>query len=73
MYQRFLQQHQAPEGPPPTPEGTPERPGLPGLLPLPGRLDTGDLLLILILLLAWLEKGDEELLVLLCVLVVLSL
>ena len=73
MYQRFLQQHQAPEGPPPPPEGAPERPGLLGLLPLPGRLDTGDLLLILILLLAWLEKEDEEMLILLSALIVLSL
>lgn len=73
MYQRFLQQHQAPEGPPPPPEGGQAHRGPLALLPLPGKLDTGDLLLILILLLAWLEKEDEEMLILLSALIVLSL
>ena len=40
---------------------------------LPGRLETGDLVLILILLLIWLEKQDEEMLILLSALLVLSL
>ncbi|MBR4692830.1 MAG: hypothetical protein IKP17_08730 [Oscillospiraceae bacterium] len=68
MYNRFLQQRETPEErtPPPEPPRGP-------LLPLPGKLDTGDLLLILILLLAWLEKEDEEMLILLSALIVLSL
>lgn len=40
---------------------------------LPGRLETGDMILILILLLVWLEKQDEEILILLSALLVLSL
>lgn len=40
---------------------------------LPGRLETGDLILMLILLLIWLEKQDEEILILLSALLVLSL
>lgn len=43
------------------------------LLRLPGNLDTGDLLLILILFLIWLEKEDEEILILLSALLVMSL
>ena len=40
---------------------------------LPGGMDTGDLLLLLILFLIWLEKEDEEILILLSALLVLSL
>ena len=40
---------------------------------LPGRMDTGDLLLLLILFLIWLEKQDEEILILLSALLILSL
>ena len=43
------------------------------LLQLPGKLDTGDLLLLLILFLIWLEKEDEEILILLSALLVMSL
>jgi hypothetical protein len=73
---RYLAQRRSPgEAPGPAPvhspgEGSERRPPL---LPLPGKLETGDLLLILILLLAWLENEDEELLILLSALVVLSL
>ncbi len=70
MYNRFLQARGAPEEPgaPPPP---PQRPG--GLLSgLPGNLETGDLVLFLILLLVWLEKEDEEILILLSALVVMS-
>ncbi len=74
MYNRYLEQRQ-------TPAETSASPALParerearGPLPLLfGKLETGDLLLILVLLLAWLEKEDEELLILLSVLVILSL
>ncbi len=52
----------------------PEQPKQRGpLLQLPGKLDTGDLLLLLILFLIWLEKEDEEILILLSALLVMSL
>ena len=70
MYNRYLRLHgEPPESGAP---GLQERP-LPLPLPLPGRMEAGDLLLILILLLAWLEKKDEELLILLSALIVMSL
>jgi hypothetical protein len=71
MYNRFLQARAAPEeggapfSPPPKPAGL--------LSGLPGRLETGDLILFLILLLVWLEKEDEEILILLSALIVMSL
>ena len=55
-----------------TPERESCRPEKPKLR-LPGNLDTGDLLLILILFLIWLEKEDEEILILLSALLVMSL
>lgn len=55
-----------------TPEREECRSGKPKLR-LPGNLDTGDLLLILILFLIWLEKEDEEILILLSALLVMSL
>lgn len=57
----------------PLPEPEQERTGRPPLLRLPGGLETGDLLLILILFLIWLEKEDEEILILLSALLVMSL
>ena len=57
-----------PEEQPPRTE-TPKR----SPLRLPGSLDTGDLLLLLILFLIWLEKEDEEILILLSALLVMSL
>ena len=54
------------------PEREETRSGKPKLR-LPGNLDTGDLLLILILFLIWLEKEDEEILILLSALLVMSL
>ena len=55
MYNRFLRAHAQPqeEGAPPLPP-----PPKPGGLNLPGKLEPGDLILILILLLIWLEKED---------------
>ena len=71
MYNRFLQARSAPEGGE-APSPGPKRPA--ALLPgLPGKLETGDLILFLILLLVWLEKEDEEILILLSALVVMSL
>ena len=71
MYNRFLQARAAPEGGE-TPPALPPRPA--GLLSgLPGKLETGDLILFLILLLVWLEKEDEEILILLSALIVMSL
>ena len=55
------------------PEPAFQRPVRPPLLRLPGNLDTGDLLLILIVFLVWLEKEDEEILILLSALLVMSL
>ena len=71
MYNRYLQTHAGPEEGPPAPNPAHEK--RPPLLSLPGKLETGDLLVILILLLAWLEREDEELLILMAAFAVLSL
>ncbi len=70
MYNRYLRAR----GEPPEPGAPlPPPPPKPGGLNLPGKLETGDLILILILFLIWLEKEDEEILILLSALVVMSL
>ena len=69
MYNRYLQARSDPPGP----ETPPPRRSLSAALGLPGELETGDLILILILLLVWLEKKDEEILILLSALIVMSL
>jgi len=71
MYNRYLRAHAAPEEERPLPPAGHEK--RPPLLSLPGKLETGDLLVILILLLAWLEREDEELLILMAAFAVLSL
>ena len=65
MYNRYLRAR----GEPPEPGAPlpPPPPPKPGGLNLPGKLETGDLILI------WLEKEDEEILILLSALVVMSL
>ena len=87
MYNRYLQMRQGggeerAARPTPHPVRRPETgkspagsaAGLKGLLNglLGNRVDTGDLLLYLVLLLLYLEKEDEELLITLAALVVLS-
>ena len=87
MYNRYLQMRQGggeersgrPAPPPVRRPETGESPagqtaGLKGILNalLGNRVDTGDLLLYLVLLLLYLEKEDEELLVTLAALAVLS-
>ena len=87
MYNRYLQTRQGggeerAGRPDPRPERRPENrespagsaAGLKGILNglLGNRVDTGDLLLYLVLLLLYLEKEDAELLITLAALVVLS-
>ena len=71
MYNRYLRAR----GEPPEPGAPlpPPPPPKPGGLNLPGKLETGDLILILILFLIWLEKEDEESLIILSELVGMSL
>ena len=71
MYNRYLRACASP--PEPGAPFPPPPPPKPGGLDLPGKLETGDLILILILFLIWLEKEDEEILILLSALVVMSL